>query len=232
MKAAPPGQGTEHFASLIVRTDEGQTEVADSAVTFPGHAPEYAVWDLSGADVSFTSDVTGGITTPAKPSGTRAASIDRLADVWALTNPTNITQHPPLTASVTITTGELAAIMPPAGLKYVFYKGAKPTASELKAAKPYGYRYRVRIPFKKEIAIVMKRGSASKTVRFKLETEVVIANLCQEVGSTRNHFYAYYGLVDGGTFVKIQKKGKPKGGTVGETWPNLEYCMGGRISEA
>lgn len=40
MKAAPAGQRTEHYASLIVRTEEAQSVVADSAVTVPAQPPD------------------------------------------------------------------------------------------------------------------------------------------------------------------------------------------------
>lgn len=118
------------------------------------------------------------------------------------------------------------------GQKYVFFKGVKPTAGELKAAKEYAWRFRLRIPFKKRITVTLTKNGKTRVLAFKQDTDAVIANLCQEVGSTRNHFYAYYGMVDGETFMKIKKRTTARAPSQGSSFPNWEYCFTGRISEA
>lgn len=236
MKAAPPAQRTRHFASMIVKSEEEQKHVADSAVTFPGHDPEYTVWNLADTTVRFESDGPKGLTTPSNPAGKRAGSVTKLADIWSISGPTGFQAQPPNTCTVTVADGELASVMPPTtAQKYVFYKGNSPTPGELKAAQVYAWRIRVRIPFKKEVRVVLANPAGERVLTFAESTDAVIANLCQEVGSKRNHFYAYYGLVEGATPRNIKKvknaAAKKPGGGVGEYYPNWEYCFTSRISE-
>lgn len=233
MQAAPPAQASPHFASLIVRSEEPQGVAADSTVTFPAHPPEYAVWNLRDTTVSFDSDVKTGVTTPARPKGKHAQPIERLADIWQISTPKSLNAAPPNTATVVIDHGELASLMPPfKGQEYVFYKGTTPTTQEKRAAKEYAWRFRVKVPFNRRLDVVLKtQGQAERRLHLMESTAAVIANLCQEVGSAKNHFYAYYGLVDGGTAVNIQKRAKTIKGAAGESYPNWEYCFSGRISE-
>ena len=234
VERADPDQGTPHYASLIVRSEEPQSVRSDSTVTFPSHPPEYAVWNLRDTKVSFISDESPGVTFPARPIGRNAQSIERLADIWQISTPKSLEAAPPTTATVTIDHGELASLMPPfKGQKYVFYKGATPTPGELKAAKEYAWRFRARVPFKRDLYVLLETfGQADRRLHFKENTAAVIANLCQEVGSEKNHFYAYYGLVAGETRMNIEKKAsKVIAGGSGESYPNWEYCFAGRISE-
>jgi hypothetical protein len=238
MTAAPPDQATKHFASLILLSEEEQKGVvADSAVTIPNHGPEYTVWNLAETTVSFVTDMKTGIAAPSKIAGPNGGGIQDLADIWAVSKPASFESKPPNACTVTIDNGQLGSVLPPlaAGIKYVFHSGDKPNKTDLKSARAYAWRIRVRIPFKAELSVVItpKSGKA-KVLKFERPTQAVIANLCQEVGSQRNHFYAYYGLVKDETpknITKLSLKKAKKGSSKGEYYPNWEYCFTSRITE-
>lgn len=236
MKTAPKPQQSPHFASLVVPTAEAQAGTADSAVAVPMDPIEYAVWNLDGTTVTFVVDgnvSVGNVTYPKKPNGKRSAPIGALADVWGASKPAGLETVPALSCRVVLEQGELAALLPPIkGLKYAFCKGNVPTAQEAKAAREMAWRFRLRIPFEADVKVIMtpQSSGAARELIFTRNTNAVIANVCQEIGSSKDHFVAYYGLLTGETPMNIRKVGKVKP-AAGESWPNWEYCIPGSLVE-
>lgn len=236
MRTAPKPHGSPHYASLVVPTAETQSATADSAVTVPMDPVEYGVWNLDGTTVEFVIDgkvSLPNVTYPKKPAGKRAAPVGMLADVWGASKPAGFEKTPALSCRVVIDQGELAALLPPIkGLKYAFCKGNVPTAAEAKAAREMAWRFRLCIPFEAEAKVIMTRQSDGvvRELAFTRNTNAVIANICQEVGSSKDHFAAYYGLLTGETPMNIRRVGKVKPAT-GESWPNWEYCIPSSLFE-
>ena len=196
-------KAAQHSAILSVATIEHQSD-CHRTVCVPGDPREYAVWDLSDSEVEFW-----GVNVPPANGGEKASGIAGLISLNEICyggKPAKLKSNPSLACRVSLPTGATGAIT---GLmqdptRRIEFRDASDHA--IVAARSYAPRFQLRLDFKDEARIKIKDRESQDTIvelKFKKNAAVLIGNLCHEVASAKNHFYAHYTLLEGGRELNV-----------------------------
>jgi hypothetical protein len=220
----------KHYAALGLAVAESTPRGvrgpdADAAISIPGENTDIGLWNLSGTTVEVVG-ATGKLTVdntkvdPTKKPPNKPGSIGWLPDVGFLCESTEINPICPTAAVFRLTAGHIESAGGKFARKVQFVDSGTPVGPD-RFVVP---RFRVTLPFDKEIAIRLDR---TRVLRFSESMQVIVSNTCVcglGVAAPANHFYGHYDVVEARRKPTVTPAGKQ---AKVPWWP--EMCIPGVV---